>query len=352
MSDPLVFVGTYTRGASEGIYVCRMDPATGGLEQVATASGIANPSFRALHPHSPHLYAVHEGGEGSVSAFAMDAESGELTHLNQQPSGGAGPCHLTVDQTGRSVIVANYGSGSAAVLPIDDDGRLAPPSHVVQHEGSSVHPQRQEGPHAHSVTIDPSNRFVFVADLGVDKVMIYELDLDAGKLAPSEVSSVGVAPGAGPRHFDFHPSGRYAYLINELGNTIVAYQYDGASGALTEVQTVPTLPADFDGRSTCADIHVAPSGRFVYGSNRGHDSIVIYAIDGETGSLTYVGHEPTGGETPRNFGIDPTGTLLLAANQNSDTIVAFRVDEESGRLSPTGATAFVPAPVCVKFAVP
>jgi 6-phosphogluconolactonase len=352
MSDPLVFIGTYTRGASEAIYVCRMDPATGALEQVATASGIANPSFLALHPHSPRLYAVHEGGEGSVSAFAVEPESGQLTHLNQQPSGGAGPCHLTVDQTGRFVLVANYGSGSAAVLPIEDDGRLASPSHVVQHEGSSVHPQRQEGPHAHSVTIDPSNRFVFVADLGLDKVMVYELGLDAGKLAPSEVGSVGVAPGAGPRHFDFHPSGRYAYLINELGNTIVAYRYDGASGALAELQTVPTLPADFEGRSTCADVHVAPSGHFVYGSNRGHDSIVIYAIDAETGRLTYVGHEPTGGQTPRNFGIDPTGTLLLAANQNSDTIVAFRVDTDSGRLSPTGATATVPAPVCVKFAVP
>lgn len=350
MANPLVFIGTYTRGASEGIYVCRMDPATGALEQVSTASGIANPSFLALHPHSPYLYAVHEGGQGSVSAFAVDLDSGELTHLNQQPSGGAGPCHLTVDQTGRFVLVANYGSGSAAILPVGDDGRLAPPSGVAQHEGSSVHPQRQEGPHAHSVTIDPSNRFVFVADLGLDKVMIYELDPDAGKLSPSEVGSVGVAPGSGPRHFDFHPSGRYAYLINELGNTIVAYQYDEASGALTELQTVPTLPTDFSGQSTCADIHVASSGRFVYGSNRGHDSIVIYAIDGETGSLTYVGHELTGGKTPRNFGIDPAGTLLLAANQNSDTIVSFRVDANSGQLSPTGATASVPAPVCVKFA--
>ncbi len=350
MSDPLVFIGTYSRRDSEGIFVCRMDAATGALEQLSTVTGVQNPSFLALHPHAPYLYAVHEGGEGKVGAFAVETGSGRLTHLNDQPSGGAGPCHLTVDQTGRFVLVANYGSGSAAILPVGGDGRLDPPSDVAQHKGSSVHPQRQEGPHAHSVTIDPSNRFVFVADLGLDKMVIYELDLDAGKLARSEVGSVGVAPGSGPRHCDFHPSGRYAYLINELGNTIVAYQYDEASGALTELQTVPTLPTDFSGQSACADIHVAPSGRFVYGSNRGHDSIVTYAMDGETGSLTYVGHEPTGGRTPRNFGIDPTGALLLAANQNSDTIVAFRVDADSGRLSPTGATASVPAPVCVKFA--
>ncbi len=235
------------------------------------------------------------------------------------------------------------------MLPIQEDGQLAPASDAIQHEGSSVHPRRQTGPHAHSANLDPTNRFAFVPDLGMDKVMIYKLDIAAGKLVAGEQPWAEVAPGAGPRHFTFHPNMLYAYVINEIGSTITAFAYDMANGKLTEVQTVPTLPEDFDGESTTADIHVHPSGKFLYGSNRGHDSIAIFEVDEATGKLTPIGHESTQGKSPRNFGLDPTGTFLLAANQNSDTIVSFRIDTATGKLTPTGHVTNVPSPVCVKF---
>ncbi|MFQ5808091.1 MAG: lactonase family protein [Armatimonadota bacterium] len=351
----LVYIGTYTRGESEGIYVHRLDMATGELVSTGQAAETANPSFLALHPKAGFLYAVGElrqveGRPGSaVSAFAIDPETGGLTLLNQQLSGGAGPCHLTVDATGRYVLVANYGSGGVAALPIRDDGRLAPASDTVQHEGSSSHPKRQQGPHAHSINLAPDNRFAFVPDLGIDKVMIYKLDLGEGKLPPNDAPWAAVKPGAGPRHFAFHPTVRWAYVINELDCTITAFDYDASKGTLTQTQTVPTLPEGFEGTNTCADIHVHPSGKFLYGSNRGHDSIVIFAIDATSGKLTYIGHESTQGQSPRNFGIDPTGTFLLAANQRSDTIVTFRIDADTGTLTPTGHVANVPTPVCVKF---
>jgi 6-phosphogluconolactonase len=256
---------------------------------------------------------------------------------------------MSVDATGRFVLVANYGSGSVCVLPIGRDGGLGDAADVVQHQGSSVNPRRQQGPHAHSITLDAANRYAFAADLGIDKVMVYRLDTASGKLIPNDPPWAQVKPGAGPRHFDFHPSGKYAYLINELDSTITAFAYDASRGIIREIQTVPTLPADFRGASTCADVHVSPSGKFLYGSNRGHDSIVIFRIDEATGRLSYVGHELTQGKTPRNFAIDPTGTFLLAANQNSDTIVTFRIDQQTGKLTPTGHVAEAPMPVCLKL---
>jgi 6-phosphogluconolactonase len=358
----LVYIGTYTRrearvlgGKSEGIYLYRFDPSSGALEYSSKIAGVDNPSFLALHPQGRYLYAANETGDfggqptGAISSFAIDPATGGLTFLNQQPSHGTDPCHLSVDQTGKFVLAANYSSGSVAVWPILEDGQLGPTSEVIQHHGSSVNPQRQEGPHAHSITLDPANRYAFVADLGLDKVMIYRLDLNQGKLIPNTQPWAQVKAGAGPRHFDFHPSGKYAYLINEIGSTMTAFAYDEAKGALTELQTLSTLPADFSGRSHCADVHVAPSGKFVYGSNRGHDSIVIFAIDEATGKLTEVGYESTQGQTPRNFAIDPTGAFLLAANQNSDTIVTFRIDSATGRLTPTSHVTNVPMPVCIKM---
>jgi 6-phosphogluconolactonase len=350
-----VYVGTYTRGASEGIYRFRLDPATGALSSAGSVARVDQPSFLALHPRRALLFSVNELGEfagqkcGGVSAFAIDESTGELSLLNQQPSGGTGPCYVSVDATGRFVLVANYGGGSVALLPIGEDGRLGEASDFIQHTGSSVNPNRQQEPHAHSIIPSPDNRFAFAADLGLDKVMIYQLDLAAGRLRPNDPPWAQVHAGAGPRHFAFHPNGRYAYLINEIDSTFTAFAYDPTRGALTELHTVPTLPAGFEGRSSCADVHVHPSGKFLYGSNRGHDSIVIYAIDEATGRLTYVGHEPTQGKTPRGFTIDPTGTYLLAANQNTDTIVTFRIDPSTGQLTATGHVAQVPTPVCLRI---
>jgi 6-phosphogluconolactonase len=253
-----------------------------------------------------------------------------------------------VDSQGKNVLVANYGGGTSAVLPIQPDGRLAAPSSIIQHSGSSVNPERQEGPHAHSINLDAGNRFAFTADLGLDKVLIYRFDGAKGTLAPNAPPSVSTAPGAGPRHFAFHPSGRYAYVINELDSTVTAFRYDGQSGTLTTLQAISTLPAGFSGDTTTAEVQVHPSGRFLYGSNRGHDSIAMFAIDPDTGRLTALGHQPTGGKTPRNFGIDPTGAYLLAANQDSDNLVLFRI-EETGRLTSTGQAIQVPKPVCVKM---
>ncbi|MEM2905596.1 MAG: lactonase family protein [Candidatus Bathyarchaeia archaeon] len=354
--EVLVYVGTYTRGRSDGVYVHRMDLASGALRLVGKAAGGDNPSFLAAHPRRCYLYAVNEVGEfagkpgGAVTAFSIDAETGELTYLNRQPSLGAHPCHLSVDKTGVYVLVANYSGGSVTVLPIERDGRLGDPTDSVQHQGSSVNPQRQSGPHPHSVNLDPANRYAFVPDLGLDKVMIYRLDLTRGKLEPNDEQPwAQVEPGAGPRHLAFHPTGKYAYVINELDSTLTAFTYDGTRGTLRRVQTVTALPASFAGVSYSADVHVAPSGRFVYGSNRGHDSIVTYGIDEATGRLTYVGHEATQGRTPRNFAIDPTGTFLLVANQESDSIVTFRINQETGRLASTGCVAKVPTPVCLSI---
>lgn len=350
-----VYVGTYTGDKSKGIYLYRLDMASGQLQEVGLAAEVVNPTFLAIHPNGRFLYSAGEIGNfqgkptGVVSAFAIDRATGKLTLLNQQPSGGRGACHVIVDRTGRCLLVANYGSGSAASIPIGDDGRLGEPGTVVQHEGKGPNEKRQEGPHAHSAAIDPGNRFAYVADLGIDRLMIYRLDAQKGTMTPNDPPYAAVAPGAGPRHFTFHGNGKHAYVINELANTITAFEHDPATGKLTGIQTVNTLPDDFAGANTTAEVVVHPSGRFVYGSNRGHDSIAIFACDPQTGRLTIVGHESTRGKTPRNFNIDPTGQYLIAANQGSDTMIVFRIDQASGRLKAVGDPVAAPTPVCIKF---
>jgi 6-phosphogluconolactonase len=357
-SDSLtVYLGTYTRGDSQGIYLARLNLTTGELKLAGLAAETKNPSFLAIHPNRRFLYSVGEISDfqgqrtGAVNAFRIDRQTGKLELLNQQSSGGAGPCHLVVDPPGRNVLVANYGGGSVAALPIRDDGGLGESTAFVQHEGSSVNPRRQGGPHAHSINLDAANRFAFVADLGLDKILVYRFDAARGTLTPNDTPWAAVAPGSGPRHFAFHPGGKVAYVINELLSTVTAFAYDADRGVLEEVQTISTLPDGFDGDNTTAEVQVHPSGRFLFGSNRGHDSIAVFAIDPDSGRLSAVEHESTQGHTPRNFGVDPTGRYLLAANQNSDSVVVFRIDANSGALTPTGQKIEVPSPVCIKMSL-
>ena len=351
-----VYFGTYTGAKSKGIYVASFDAANGKLGATELAVETKSPSFLAVHPNERFLYAVGEGTmlegkrSGVVSAFTLDKSSGTLALLNQQPSGGLGPCHLALDSKGRCLMTANYGSGSIASLPVRKDGSLGEPVSTLQHTGSSVNPQRQAGPHAHFITADPRNRFALCCDLGLDQVLVYRLDPKRATLAANDPPFASVKPGAGPRHLAFTPDGKFVFVINEMASSITAFGYDSRRGVLTERQTVSTLP---DGLSdlnySCAEIAMHPSGKFVYGSNRGHDSIVAFAVDAMTGQLRYVAHQPTGGKTPRHFAIDPTGQWLLAENQTSDTITVFRLDPETGRLSPTEQTLTVPSPVCAVF---
>ena len=353
--SPIVFIGTYTHTDSQGIYTCRFDSDSGALERVAVATGPGNPSFLALHPSKRFLYAASEVHEfdgkiqGAVYAYSVNSDSGELTCINSQGSGGPGPCHVKVDATGSFVLAANYHGGSVCALPVKDDGSLAPASDFIQHEGTSVNPRRQDQAHAHSINPDPRNRFAYVPDLGQDRVVIYRLDTENGRLVPNDPSYVEVNPGFGPRHIDFHPNGQWAYLINELGSSIMAFEYAQEAGGLSEFQVTGTLPTGFSGSNTTADIHVHPSGRFVYGSNRGHDSIAIFSVDQDSGRLTPLGHRFTGGRTPRNFSIDPSGRFLIAANQDSDNIVSFHIAPGTGQLTPTGHELNIPMPVCVRF---
>ena len=357
----LVYFGTYTnKTTSRGIYVSRLDTASGALTPPELAAETPSPSFLALHPTRTFLYAANEIGEfegkksGAVSAFSIDGSTGRLTLLNQQSSVGAGPAHVTVDGAGRNVLVANYGGGSVAVLPIGTDGRLQPASSFVQHTGASVNPQRQKGPHAHSIYVDSSNRYAYAADLGLDQILIYRFDPDKGVLTPNEPPFVAVDPGSGPRHLALHPKAPFLYVINEMTCTISVFRRGVWLAGMKPVQTISTLPegqAVQQGYST-AEVQLHPSGRYLYGSNRGHDSIVVFAVDGKTGQLTPVQHEPTQGSTPRNFGIDPGGTFLLAANQRSDSVVVFRIDAKTGRLTPAGHRIEIGAPVCVKFVRP
>lgn len=367
-NDMLVFIGTYTEpirfgtgkileGKGEGIYAFRLDPVSGAMALSAKTTGVTNPSYLAFDATQRFLYAVNElksyegRPTGTVSAFAVDQATGHLAFLNKQLTHGTDPCHVLVDSKSGRVFVANFMSGSVCVLPMRPDGTLAQACDFVQHLGSGIDPQRQQGPHAHSVTLDGASRYAFVPDLGLDKLLVYRFDGKRGMLEPNRVPWIKMKPGAGPRHVAMHPGGTFAYLVNELDSTIAALRYDRRAGAFRELQIVPTLPEGFRGESTCADIQVSPSGLFVYASNRGHDSIVIYRVDRRTGGLTYIDHQSTAGRTPRSFAIDPTGAFLLAANQDSDTIVAFRIDARSGRLQPTGHVAHVPTPVCVKFPV-
>jgi 6-phosphogluconolactonase len=351
----LVYVGTYTDRGSKGIYAYRLDEKTGALAPVGLVAEAANPTFLALHPNHRYLYAVNEVEQfdgkkgGGVTAYEIDRRTGRLRKIDSESTIGTGPCHITVDHAGKNVLVANYNSGSAAVLPIRADGGVGPATGFVQHEGSSVDKSRQEGPHAHCANLDAANRFAFVADLGLDKVLIYRFDGEKGTLTPNTPAFVKIADGSGPRHMAFHPNGRFAYVISELGNTVTAMRYDADTGALAPIQTLSTLPDGFAGKSYCAEIAVDPAGRFLYGSNRGDDSLAIFAIDPRTGRLTPAGHQSTLGKFPRNFALTPSGDLLLAANQDSDSIYAFRVDKNTGQLTRIGGKTEVSRPVCIVF---
>ncbi len=346
----LVYFGTYTDTNSKGIYVSHFDTRTGKLTAPVLAAATADPTYLAVSPDHRFLYAVNEVPKtaGSLSAFKIDAATGKLEPLNAEPSGGTNACHLITDPGGKFLITANYASGNVEVLPVQTNGFLGAPACLIQHHGSSVNQARQEGPHAHCVAMGAGNR-VYVCDLGLDKVMIYHLDPDSGQLTTNEIPWAEVKPGSGPRHIGFHPDGKYAYVVNEMGGTVTAFACEPASGKLTEIQTVSTLPDDFHGVNTSAEIAIHPSGKFLYASNRGDDSIAVFAIDEATGRLTRVQIQPVSGKVPRGFGIDPTGQFLIAANQNSDNVVVFRINPEDGELIATGQTLELGKPVCVTF---
>jgi 6-phosphogluconolactonase len=349
--DRVLYVGTYTTsGKSDGIYLYGMGP-TSELTRINSFKSV-NPSFLTIDRTKRFLYAVNEVGEylgkpgGAVSAFAIDGPSFNLRLLNEQATNGADPCHLTVDRQKKTLLVANYTGGNITALPLRADGTLGMATEVKQHEGSSIKEQ-QKSPHAHCIILDASERYALAADLGIDKVMIYRFDRATGKLTPGNQPSAELQQGAGPRHLTLHPNGKYLYVINELDSTMTAFKYN--AGTLAQIETVSTLPSDFSGVSYCADVHVAPSGRFLYGSNRGHNSIVVFEINQRTGKLKLLEHVSTQGDWPRNFTIDPTGRFLLVANQRSNNVVTFSINPETGRLTPTGQNAEIPSPVCLRF---
>jgi len=350
-AEQTVYFGT-GGGDARGIYASTLDLDTGKLSAARLVAEAGQPGFLALSPDQRFLYCIAQGTgadgkpRGAVQAYKISGDGG-LQRLNEQSSGGAVPCHLTVDKSGRCLLVANYGDGSVAALPIRPDGSLGEPATVIKHEGSSVNQQRQKGPHAHSINVSSDNAFAFAADLGTDEVLVYKLDPAQPRLTAH--GSAQVAPGSGPRHFAFHPGGSHAYVINELLSTITAFRYEAKQGKLSPVQTITTLPAGYAGENTTAEVQVHPSGKFVYGSNRGHDSIVVFGCDPQSGRLSLVEHEPIRGKTPRNFGIDPTGSYLLAAGQNSNTVAVFRIDQQTGALNYAGSEIEVPVPICVKF---
>ncbi|MBC6989049.1 lactonase family protein [Hymenobacter sp. BT491] len=351
----LVYVGTFVLAGSESLFLYRLNMATGALTLVSALDAGGKPGFLTLDAKRQHLYTATRVDEfagvqgGAVSAFAIDRSTGALRLLNRQSSAGVGPCYISLDHSDRCALVANYNSGSISSLPIQADGQLRSPASTDQHRGSGPNRSRQEGPHAHCIIADPSNRFAFAVDLGLDTVFAYALDAPTGMLRLRDTPAFRAQPGAGPRHLTFHPNARFAYLTNEIASTVTALAYDAAQGTFREIQTLSALPADFTATNTLADVHVAPNGRFVYVSNRGHNSVAVFAIDSKSGRLTLVQHVATQGKTPRNFGLDPAGRMLLVAHQDSDSIVVFRIDSRSGRLTPTGVSVAVPTPVCVQI---
>jgi 6-phosphogluconolactonase len=348
----LVYVGTYTGPKSKGIYGLRFDPNKGRLQEIGLVGEVPQPSFLTFDRNRRYLYAVSElkgNTNGFVSSFSIDKKSGMLTFLNKVSTKGTVACHLVVDKTNKMLLVANYGSGSVAAFRVKPDGTLSESTAFAQHSGSSVNKRRQRGPHAHEVVLSADNRFVFVPELGLDEILSYRIDPEQATFTPNDPPYVKVAAGRGPRHFTFHPNNKYAYAVNEMGSSVTAFTYDSQKGALHEIQDLSTLPEGFNGENNSAEIQIDKSGRYLYASNRGHDSIAVFSIDPKSGKLTKVQTISTQGKTPRNFSLDPTGKYLLAANQDSDTIVVFKVDQKSGQLTPGGQTVTVPSPVCIDF---
>jgi 6-phosphogluconolactonase len=354
-SPYLVYVGTYTDKGSKGIYGYRFDPDTGDSKAIGLVAETANPSFLAVGQDGKYLYAVNEtdsfngGHTGAVTTFGLDRSTGKLTVLQQVSSLGADPAHVSIDKTGHYLLVANYTSGNIAAFPISKDGKLGSRSAFVQHAGSSVNKERQAGPHAHAIQASNDNQFVLTADLGLDELLVYHFDAKTGTLVPNDPGFVKVSPGSGPRHFAIAPSGKFVYLVNEMASTVTVFGYAAGSGKLQEQQTISTLPAEFKGENTTAEIAVDAKGKFLYASNRGDDSIAVFAINPHDGKLTFVQRVPTGGKTPRHFALDATSNWLFAANQESNSITIFHVNPDTGRLTPTPHTMQVATPVCVVF---
>lgn len=348
------YVGTYTGPSSKGIYSYRFDTTTGKFSPLGLAATIEQPSFVVTDPRHRFLYAVTEIGSGgrgmgSVSSFAINAQTGALTFLNKVDSLGGGPCHMVVDKTGKTLFVANYGTGSVAAFALKADGSIGDKTSFVQLSGSSVNAHRQKGPHAHEVILSLDNRFLFVPDLGTDLVRIYKFDAAKGTITPNNPASASVRAGLGPRHFLFAPNGKFAYLVCEMGSSVVAFSYDPAKGALTSLQTISNIPEDFKGEDNSAEIGISRSGRFLYASNRGHDSITVFSIDAKKGTLTKIQNISSEGKIPRNFAIDPSGKYLIVANQNSNNMVVFDIDQKTGEIKPTNQVINVSSPVSIEF---
>ena len=353
----LLYLGTFTqdKSSSKGIYAYRYDAASQEITSLGLGAETTNPCWVAIHPNGRFLYAVNEiqnykgPNSGGVSAFSIDRSTGKLTFLNEVSSRGAGPCYVTVDPSGKYLLVANYTGGSIATFPISADGQLGEASAFVQHTGHGLNPKRQEAAHPHSIDLSPDERFAFVDDLGLDELLVYKFDKGKGSLKPNNPPFAKLDAGAGPRHFALHPSGQFAYVISELASTVTAFSFASKAGTFNRIQTVSTLPENFKGENDDAEIEIHPSGKFLYASNRGHDSITVFAIDPAKGTLRLVEHASTQGKDPRNFAIDPTGTLLFAENQNSNNVVVFHIDAQTGKLTPTGKRLEVGQPVCIKF---
>jgi len=349
-----LYVGTYTESKSKGIYGYRFDAATGQLTPLGLKAEIKDPSFVVTDPKRHFLYAVSEIGNdgkpnGIVSSFAIDAKNGDLRLLNRVNSGGGGPCHLMVDRTGRILFVANYGSGDVSAFALNEDGSIGKQTGSNHHRGSGINQLRQEGPHPHEVILSHDDRFLFVPDLGTDTISVYKVDAVKGTFAPNDPASASVKPGSGPRHLVLSGDGKIVYLICEMGSSVDVFSFDATKGSLTFVQTISTLPSGFTRENDSAEVQIDATGRFLYASNRGHDSIAVFAIDPRRGTLTKIQTVPTQGKTPRNFVIDPTGKYLLAANQDSDQIVVFAVDQRSGKLTPTKTSSAIPSPASLVF---
>ncbi len=362
--DTLVYVGTYTGPKSKGIYLYKLQTENAEVSQnvllvpLGLAAEASNPSFLEVDHKRRLIFAVNEDDSfqgkpsGSVSSFSMDPATGKLTLINQVSTNGAHPCHVVMDKTGKNLLISNYTGGNVTVVPVASDGKLGEATATIQHAGKSVNPERQNGPHVHCVTLDPANRFAFVCDLGQDKVMSYRFDSAQGKLTPNDPAFAAVKAGAGPRHMVFRPDGKFAYVINELNSTVTVFGYEADAGRLTEIQTISTIPPYFDGANTTAEIGITPSGKYLYASNRGHNSVMLFAVDSAKGTLTDIEDQSTGGKKPRHFGIQPSGRHLAIANQDSDNLLLCRIEEGNGRLKPSGVFADAPSPVCIVFVPP
>jgi 6-phosphogluconolactonase len=355
-SGYLVYVGTNVTSDQENtIYLYRLDASTGALTPVSAQKGGAQPTYLTMDAGHRYLYAVSEtqsfqgrANSGGVSALGIDQHTGALTMLDQQPSLGASPCYISLDRSEKNVLVANYSTGNVAMLPRQANGQVAAPTDSDQHQRPLGPHKNQDNPHAHCIIADPANRYAFAVDLGTDKVYSYRLDPTHGKLGATGTPAFTAQPGTGPRHLTFHPNGRWAYLENELNSTVTALIYNATAGTFQEIQTQTTLPAGFTGDNSGADVHVSPDGRFVYTSNRGDNSVAVFAVDGGSGRLTLVQHVSTQGKTPRNFALDPSGQILLVANQNSDNIFTYKIDKQTGKLTPTGQSVSLPSPMFVE----